>query len=107
MGKGRRWKQGGIDANEERLTQDRRGRKREEDGGCGERESESEMIMTVMVVMKCVFICVNFNSYVISPFLLFVCLLPSSELLGYNIHPPFIGYVDGRHPKRLLHTQES
>jgi ectoine hydroxylase-related dioxygenase (phytanoyl-CoA dioxygenase family) len=24
------------------------------------------------------------------------------ELLGYNIHPPFIGYVDGRHPRRLL-----
>ena len=24
------------------------------------------------------------------------------ELLGYNIGPPFIGYVDGRHPKRLL-----
>jgi ectoine hydroxylase-related dioxygenase (phytanoyl-CoA dioxygenase family) len=24
------------------------------------------------------------------------------ELLGYNIAPPFIGYVDGRHPRRLL-----
>jgi ectoine hydroxylase-related dioxygenase (phytanoyl-CoA dioxygenase family) len=24
------------------------------------------------------------------------------ELLGYNIQPPFIGYVDGRHPKKLL-----
>jgi ectoine hydroxylase-related dioxygenase (phytanoyl-CoA dioxygenase family) len=24
------------------------------------------------------------------------------ELLGYNIHPPFLGYVDGRHPRRLL-----
>jgi ectoine hydroxylase-related dioxygenase (phytanoyl-CoA dioxygenase family) len=24
------------------------------------------------------------------------------ELLGYNVHPPFIGYVDGRHPQRLL-----
>jgi ectoine hydroxylase-related dioxygenase (phytanoyl-CoA dioxygenase family) len=24
------------------------------------------------------------------------------ELLGYNIAPPFIGYVDGRHPARLL-----
>jgi len=24
------------------------------------------------------------------------------ELLGYNIHPPFIGYVDGRHPRHLL-----
>ena len=23
-------------------------------------------------------------------------------LLGYSIHPPFIGYVDGRDPKRLL-----
>jgi ectoine hydroxylase-related dioxygenase (phytanoyl-CoA dioxygenase family) len=24
------------------------------------------------------------------------------ELLGYNIRPPFIGYVDGRHPLRTL-----
>jgi ectoine hydroxylase-related dioxygenase (phytanoyl-CoA dioxygenase family) len=24
------------------------------------------------------------------------------ELLGYNIRPPFIGYVDGRHPLRAL-----
>ena len=24
------------------------------------------------------------------------------ELLGYNIHPPFVGYVDGRHPRRAL-----
>ncbi len=24
------------------------------------------------------------------------------ELLGYNIHPPFIGYVDGRHPAKLF-----
>jgi ectoine hydroxylase-related dioxygenase (phytanoyl-CoA dioxygenase family) len=24
------------------------------------------------------------------------------ELLGYNIHPPFIGYVDGRHPRSVL-----
>jgi ectoine hydroxylase-related dioxygenase (phytanoyl-CoA dioxygenase family) len=24
------------------------------------------------------------------------------ELLGYAIFPPFIGYVDGRHPKKLL-----
>jgi ectoine hydroxylase-related dioxygenase (phytanoyl-CoA dioxygenase family) len=24
------------------------------------------------------------------------------ELLGYNIYLPFIGYVDGRHPRRLL-----
>jgi ectoine hydroxylase-related dioxygenase (phytanoyl-CoA dioxygenase family) len=24
------------------------------------------------------------------------------ELLGYNIHPPFMGYVDGRHPLRTL-----
>src|SRR5205085_12611791 len=24
------------------------------------------------------------------------------ELLGYNIAAPFIGYVDGRHPKKLL-----
>jgi ectoine hydroxylase-related dioxygenase (phytanoyl-CoA dioxygenase family) len=26
------------------------------------------------------------------------------ELLGYNIAPPFIGYVDGRHPRKLLST---
>lgn len=25
------------------------------------------------------------------------------ELLGYNIYPPFLGYVDGRHPRRALH----
>jgi ectoine hydroxylase-related dioxygenase (phytanoyl-CoA dioxygenase family) len=24
------------------------------------------------------------------------------ELLGYGIHPPFVGYVDGRHPRRTL-----
>jgi ectoine hydroxylase-related dioxygenase (phytanoyl-CoA dioxygenase family) len=24
------------------------------------------------------------------------------ELLGYNVHPPFLGNVDGRHPQRLL-----
>jgi ectoine hydroxylase-related dioxygenase (phytanoyl-CoA dioxygenase family) len=24
------------------------------------------------------------------------------ELLGYNIRPPFIGYVDGRHPRKVL-----
>lgn len=24
------------------------------------------------------------------------------ELLGYNIYPPFVGYVDGRHPRRFL-----
>ena len=31
-------------------------------------------------------------------------LLPTrlQELLGYNIYPPFIGYVDGRHPAKLL-----
>jgi ectoine hydroxylase-related dioxygenase (phytanoyl-CoA dioxygenase family) len=23
-------------------------------------------------------------------------------LLGYDIYPPFVGYVDGRHPRRLL-----
>jgi len=33
-----------------------------------------------------------------------VATLPErlQELLGYNIYPPFIGYVDGRHPRRLL-----
>lgn len=25
-----------------------------------------------------------------------------AELLGYNVHPPFLGYVDGRHPLRVL-----
>ncbi|MDQ1698208.1 MAG: hypothetical protein QOG34_71 [Frankiaceae bacterium] len=24
------------------------------------------------------------------------------ELIGYGIHPPFVGYVDGRHPRRVL-----
>jgi ectoine hydroxylase-related dioxygenase (phytanoyl-CoA dioxygenase family) len=24
------------------------------------------------------------------------------ELIGYSIHPPFMGYVDGRHPQKLL-----
>jgi ectoine hydroxylase-related dioxygenase (phytanoyl-CoA dioxygenase family) len=30
--------------------------------------------------------------------------LPSrlQELIGYSIHPPFMGMIDGRHPKRLL-----
>ncbi len=23
------------------------------------------------------------------------------ELLGYNVYPPFVGYVDGRHPRRV------
>jgi ectoine hydroxylase-related dioxygenase (phytanoyl-CoA dioxygenase family) len=27
------------------------------------------------------------------------------ELLGYNIFPPFLGYVDGRHPRRTLMQQ--
>jgi len=27
------------------------------------------------------------------------------ELLGYSIYPPFIGYVDGRHPAKLLSEQ--
>jgi ectoine hydroxylase-related dioxygenase (phytanoyl-CoA dioxygenase family) len=26
----------------------------------------------------------------------------AQELIGYSIHPPFMGYVDGRHPQRLL-----
>jgi ectoine hydroxylase-related dioxygenase (phytanoyl-CoA dioxygenase family) len=29
------------------------------------------------------------------------------ELLGYNIYPPFIGYVDGRHPNKLLRDGEA
>ncbi len=28
------------------------------------------------------------------------------ELLGYNIYPPFLGYVDGRHPRRVLQAGE-
>ena len=24
------------------------------------------------------------------------------ELIGYSIHPPFMGYVDGMHPARVL-----
>ena len=33
-----------------------------------------------------------------------VAALPErlQELLGYNIYPPFVGYVDGRHPRRFL-----
>lgn len=26
-----------------------------------------------------------------------------TELMGYSIRPPFVGYVDGLHPQRLLH----
>ena len=26
------------------------------------------------------------------------------ELIGYSIHPPFMGYVDGTHPRRLLRS---
>jgi ectoine hydroxylase-related dioxygenase (phytanoyl-CoA dioxygenase family) len=29
------------------------------------------------------------------------------ELLGYNIYPPFVGYVDGRHPERLLESSDA
>lgn len=33
-----------------------------------------------------------------------VATLPErlQELLGYNIYPPFVGYVDGRHPRRSI-----
>ena len=27
------------------------------------------------------------------------------ELLGYNVRPPFLGYVDGRHPRRMLQSR--
>jgi ectoine hydroxylase-related dioxygenase (phytanoyl-CoA dioxygenase family) len=27
------------------------------------------------------------------------------ELIGYSIHPPFMGHVDGRHPGKLLRPQ--
>ncbi|HEV2368910.1 MAG TPA: phytanoyl-CoA dioxygenase family protein [Acidimicrobiales bacterium] len=29
------------------------------------------------------------------------------ELLGYNIYPPFLGYVDGLHPRRVLVEEEA
>jgi len=32
---------------------------------------------------------------------------PLQELLGYNIFPPFMGYVDGRHPRRFLPAPEA
>jgi ectoine hydroxylase-related dioxygenase (phytanoyl-CoA dioxygenase family) len=37
-----------------------------------------------------------------------VATLPEAlqEMLGYNIFPPFMGYVDGRHPRRFLPTAE-
>jgi ectoine hydroxylase-related dioxygenase (phytanoyl-CoA dioxygenase family) len=28
------------------------------------------------------------------------------ELLGYNIYPPFVGYVDGTHPRKVLRASE-
>jgi ectoine hydroxylase-related dioxygenase (phytanoyl-CoA dioxygenase family) len=28
------------------------------------------------------------------------------ELLGYNIYPPFLGYVDGAHPRKVLSAGE-
>jgi ectoine hydroxylase-related dioxygenase (phytanoyl-CoA dioxygenase family) len=28
------------------------------------------------------------------------------ELIGYNIYPPFVGYVDGRHPRKALLADE-
>ncbi len=28
------------------------------------------------------------------------------ELLGYNIYPPFVGYVDGAHPRKVLSIEE-
>jgi ectoine hydroxylase-related dioxygenase (phytanoyl-CoA dioxygenase family) len=28
------------------------------------------------------------------------------ELLGYNIYPPFVGYVDGAHPRKVLSAGE-
>jgi ectoine hydroxylase-related dioxygenase (phytanoyl-CoA dioxygenase family) len=29
-----------------------------------------------------------------------------AELLGYNIYPPFVGYVDGTHPRKVLTAEE-
>lgn len=36
-----------------------------------------------------------------------VATLPKrlQELLGYNIYPPFVGYVDGHHPRRALQPE--
>jgi hypothetical protein len=28
------------------------------------------------------------------------------ELLGYNIFPPFVGYVDGAHPRKVLDVED-
>jgi ectoine hydroxylase-related dioxygenase (phytanoyl-CoA dioxygenase family) len=28
------------------------------------------------------------------------------ELLGYNIYPPFLGYVDGQHPRKVLRASD-
>jgi ectoine hydroxylase-related dioxygenase (phytanoyl-CoA dioxygenase family) len=28
------------------------------------------------------------------------------ELIGYSIHPPFMGHVNGLHPRRLLRKPE-
>ena len=28
------------------------------------------------------------------------------ELIGYSIHPPFMGYVNGVHPRKLLGQAE-
>jgi ectoine hydroxylase-related dioxygenase (phytanoyl-CoA dioxygenase family) len=38
-----------------------------------------------------------------------VATLPErlQELLGYNVYPPFLGYVDGRHPRRLLGADDA
>ncbi len=38
-----------------------------------------------------------------------VRMLPErlAELLGYNIYPPFVGYVDGSHPRRALADDKS
>ena len=37
-----------------------------------------------------------------------VRLLPDrlADLLGYNIYPPFVGYVDGSHPRKVLAAEE-
>jgi len=28
------------------------------------------------------------------------------ELLGYNVFPPFVGYVDGKHPRKALDVDD-
>ena len=66
----------------------------------------------------CVCVCVCFRRYVsgwLRPQENHSLAVPSAtaarlgprlqELLGWSVHPPFIGYVDGRHPKRMFESR--